>query len=155
LPDLLTTEALLLQQRPGLRDSGIETLPYAAAVAAAAAAGPVPAGYTQACSSSSSTGGCGGIGLSKELGEYTAEADIVRRQTGLLVQLMQPVPGNAGSADAVLVGGLLQELDEDLEAARQLLCLQVKPHTVQSVQAVLNAYVHALQLFHCICWRSI
>jgi hypothetical protein len=58
-----------------------------------------------------------------ELVEYSAEADIVRRQTGLLVQLMQPV--TAGDAS----GGndmLLQEPDEDLEAARRLLCLQVK-----------------------------
>jgi hypothetical protein len=68
--------------------------------------------------------------LSKELGDYSAEADIVRRQTGLLVQLMQPVVlGDAWSGDAVLGGGLLQETDEDLEAARRLLCLQVKPHT--------------------------
>jgi hypothetical protein len=58
-----------------------------------------------------------------ELGEYSAEADVVRRQTGLLVQLMQPVV----HVDAAGCNGLLQqEPDEDLEAARRLLCLQVR-----------------------------
>lgn len=53
--------------------------------------------------------------------EYSAEADLVRRQTATLVQLMQSVPaGQEGSS------GLTAE---DLDAARLLLRVQVSVHS--------------------------
>ncbi|KAF6266032.1 AEX-3 domain-containing protein [Scenedesmus sp. NREL 46B-D3] len=131
VPDLLSTELQQLQQlRPNHHDRGMETLPCTGA-AAAAGIQPVLAGSG---GRSSCAGGCGS-GLSMELEEYSAEADVVRRQTALLVRLMQPVAGDVGSTDAALgCDALPQEPHEDLEAARRLLCLQAPRNRQKAVQ---------------------
>jgi hypothetical protein len=60
------------------------------------------------------------------------------------VHVLLDLQVTAGGAVAVLGGGVLQEADEDLEAARRLLCLQVKPCAMQSVPSVHDAYVYVL-----------
>lgn len=108
-------------QRP-IRTNGVDTSPVPAAVGGGVGSAtlPLPVGPNPVASRNT-TSMCGS-GFSLELGEYSAEADVVRRQTGLLVQLMQSAAstnyvGEAWGSDAMT--------QEDLEAARLLLCMQV------------------------------
>jgi hypothetical protein len=56
---------------------------------------------------------------------YSLEADLVRHQTGLLVQLMQPALPEPAIESHTAIGSQQQWASADLESAKLLLCVQV------------------------------
>eukprot|EP00775_Hariotina_reticulata_P004478 gene4478-4732_t len=101
--------------------------PPAAAVTAtsttylSAAAAAAPYGLGLQAMPKLSTSGSGSVCSLTQ--QYSIEADLVRRQTGVLVQLMQPLEAKIASGSNSIEGSQQWTVD-DLQSAKLLLCVQ-------------------------------